>query len=43
MVIAMQILKLKLIDQKYFLPRVHIRNYNIEVDGRNFYDQPTND
>ena len=27
----------------YFLPRVKIENYNIEIDGRNFYDQPIND
>ena len=29
--------------RKYFLPRVEIKNYNIEIDGRNFYDQPIND
>ena len=29
--------------EKYFLPRVKIENYNIEIAGRNFYDQPTND
>ena len=28
---------------KYFLPRLKIENYNIENDGRNFYDQPIND
>ena len=28
---------------KYFLPRLKIDNYNIEIDGRNFYDQSTND
>ena len=28
--------------KKYFLPRVKIENYNIQVDGRNFYDQPIN-
>ena len=28
---------------KYFLPRAEIKNYNIEIDGRNFYDQPIND
>ena len=28
--------------KKYFLPRVKIDNYNIEIDGRNFYDQPVN-
>ena len=26
--------------RKYFLPRIKIENYNIEIDGRNFYDQP---
>ena len=26
--------------KKYFLPRVQIENYNIQTDGRNFYDQP---
>ena len=29
--------------RKYFLPRVKIENYNIKIDGRNFYDQPIND
>ena len=29
--------------EKYFLPRVKIDNCNIEIDGRNFYDQPIND
>ena len=29
--------------KKYLLPRVKIENYNIEIDGRNFYDQPIND
>ena len=29
--------------KKYFLRRVKIENYNIEIDGRNFYDQPIND
>ena len=28
--------------KKYFLPRVKINNYYIEIDGRNFYDQPIN-
>ena len=27
----------------YFLPREETKNYNIEIDGRNFYDQPIND
>ena len=29
--------------KKYFLRRVKIENCNIEIDGRNFYDQPIND
>ena len=29
--------------KKYFLPRIKIENYNIQIDGRNFYDQPIND
>ena len=28
---------------KYFLPRLKVDNYNIKIDGRNFYDQPIND
>ena len=28
---------------KYFLPPVYTTNYNILIDGRNFYDQPIND
>ena len=29
--------------RKYFLPRFKIKTYNIEIDGRNFYDQSIND
>ena len=29
--------------RKHFLPRLKIKNYNIEIDGRNFYDPPIND
>ena len=29
--------------RKYFLPRIDITNYNILIDGRNFYDQSIND
>ena len=28
--------------KKYFRPRVNITNYNVQVDGRNFYDQSIN-
>ena len=30
-------------QRKYFLPRVDITNYNVLIDGRNFYDQSIND
>ena len=30
-------------SKKYFLSRVKIENYNIEIDGRNFYNQRIND
>ena len=26
--------------KRYFLPRIKIKYYNIEINGRNFYDQP---
>ena len=29
--------------RKYFLPRVDITNYNVLIDGSNFYDEPIND
>ena len=32
-----------ILRKKYFLPRVKTENYNIEIGGRNFYDQPIND
>ena len=28
--------------KKHFLPRIKMKNYSIEIDGRNFYDQPIN-
>ena len=30
-------------NKKCFLPRGEIKNYNVLIDGRNFYDQPIND
>ena len=30
-------------NNKYFLPWREINNYNVLIDGRNFYDQPIND
>ena len=32
-----------IVRKNIFFPRVKIENYNIEIDGRNFYDQPIND
>ena len=29
--------------RKYFLTRHEAKNYNIKIDGRNFYDQSIND
>ena len=29
--------------RKCFLPKVDITNYNVLIDGRNFYDQPIKD
>ena len=29
--------------KRYLLPRLKIENYNIEIDGRNFYNQSIND
>ena len=28
---------------KYFLPKITIENYNVEIDGRDFYDPSIND
>ena len=30
-------------SKKSFLPKGEIKNYNVLIDGRNFYDQPIND
>ena len=30
-------------NKQRFLPRREINNYNVLIDGRNFYDQPFND
>ena len=29
-------------NRKYFLLRGKIKNYNVLIDGKNFYDQPIN-
>ena len=34
---------MKIHIKKYFLPRLKIKNYNIETDGRYFYNQSIND
>ena len=36
-------LLIKVHIEKKFFSRVKIENYNIEIDGRNFYDQSIND
>ena len=30
-------------NTKHFLPRATIKNFNVLIDGRNFYDQPIHD
>ena len=40
---VIQMVLMLILFKKYFLPRVKIENYNIKIDGRNFYDQPIND
>ena len=27
----------------YYLPKVEINDYNVKIDGRNFFDQPIHD
>ena len=27
-------------QRKYYLPRIHLKKYNVIIDGRNFYDNP---
>ena len=27
-------------NQKYYLPRIDLKKYNVIIDGRNFYDNP---
>ena len=26
----------------YYLPKVEIKDYNVKIDGKNFFDQPIN-
>ena len=28
------------VDTKYYLPTVKMKDYNVMIDGQNFYDQP---
>ena len=28
------------VQQKYYLPRIDFKKYNVIIDGRNFYDNP---
>ena len=32
-----------ILTKMYFLPRIKIKNYNIEIDGKKIYDQAIND
>ena len=34
---------LLILSKKNFFPRVKTENYNIEIDGRNFYEQSINE
>ena len=27
---------------EYYLPKVEIKDYNVKIDGKNFFDQPIN-
>ena len=27
-------------QEKYYLPRIDLKKYNVIIDGRNFYDNP---
>ena len=27
-------------NKRYYLPNVEIKDYNVEIDGKNFFDQP---
>ena len=31
------------VHTKYYLPTVEIKNYNVMIDGQNFFDQPEKD
>ena len=43
LIIQSTILPIQNSQIKYFLPGVNITNYDVLIDGRNFYDQPIND
>ena len=42
-ILKMVLIELKESHRKYFFPRINFTNYNVLIDGRNFYDQPIND
>ena len=29
-------------NKRYYLPNVEIKDYNVMIDGKNFFDQPIN-
>ena len=39
-VLAFDIATDRTVRTGYFLPKVQIKDYNIMIDGRNFFDQP---
>ena len=39
-IIAKMVNLLEMAQQKYYLPRIDLKEYNIIIDGRNFYDNP---
>ena len=43
LILVVMVIILQKIHQKYFLPRLKIENYNIEIAERNSYDQSIND
>ena len=30
------------LHSEYYLPKVEIKEYNVKIDGKTFYDQPIN-
>ena len=43
LLLTILIMALRKLKEKYFLQRVNRTNYNVLINGRNFYDQPISD